>query len=543
MGSIPTASTMPLPPERVHHHRRPAGSPHPVPVRRLVGRLAPWGGGLWYPSPVEQGRRSSRGVRRPLRAARKVVVPLLVVGLLCLGAAGRAAQDLRFSWNGTVAQVPRSATGRIELLPVLRLLGAEAVFSPAAGTWGVARGDHRIQFTPGSRYVLIDGQLKKLDEAPVPTPEGVAASERFLDEAILEPLGLHLERTPEGYRIAEGAAYRSPILVTPAAADFGTTSTLVLTFDRKPALEVEQREGEVVLHFKGSAPQLDESRRAVSSRIRSLEVHGTDLVISLASGTGVLGSHELENPPRLSLDLGPARRPTPAPSTASPPLRATVHPVVIDPGHGGQDMGAHSPSGLQEKELVLSVARRVARILRRRGVPVRLTRNGDVGRALTDRTSLANRLQARAFVSLHANASPFASARGAETYYMSLEEGATDEHAAATARLENRGSTAAGGKDGVDLILWEMAQAEVLNDSARLALDVQRRLNALSGVPDRGVKQAPFVVLTGATMPAILVEVGFLTNPEESARLADPSYQDQIARAVADGIVDFLGGS
>jgi N-acetylmuramoyl-L-alanine amidase len=472
-----------------------------------------------------------------------VIVCALLLLLVALVPAAGQGEELSVSWNGSAVQVSRTATGRLELLPVLRLLGAEAVFSPAAGTWGVVRGEHQIQFTPGSRYVLIDGQLKKLDEAPVPTPAGVAASERFLDEAILEPLGFHLERVPGGLRIAEGATYRSPILVTPAGADFGATSTLVLTFDRKPALETEEREGMVVLHFKGSAPQLDESRRLVSARVRSLAVHGSDLVISLAPGTGLLGSHELDDPPRLSLDLGPARRQTAAPSTAIPPVRTTAHPVVIDPGHGGRDVGAHSPSGLEEKDLVLSVARRIARILRARGVPVRLTREGDESRALTDRTSLANRLEARVFVSLHANASPFASARGAETYYMSLEDGATDEHAAATARLENRGSGVADRKDGLDLILWEMAQAEVLNDSAKLALDVQRRLNALPQVPDRGVKQAPFVVLTGATMPAILVEVGFLTNPEEAARLADSSYQDQLARAVAEGILDYLGGS
>jgi N-acetylmuramoyl-L-alanine amidase len=214
--------------------------------------------------------------------------------------------------------------------------------------------------------------------------------------------------------------------------------------------------------------------------------------------------------------------------------------VVIDPGHGGDDVGAQSPTGVMEKDVTLAVARRLARILESRGRAVRLTRDGDQGRALTDRTALANRLEATVFVSLHANASTVASVAGAETYYMSLD-GASDEAAAATAALENRAGSSSNGRSPLDLILWDLAQAEVLNESSRLALAVQGRLNARLGLRDRGVKQAPFVVLTGATMPAILVEVGFLSNPSEAERLTQPDGQQQLAEAVAAGIEDFLG--
>ena len=214
--------------------------------------------------------------------------------------------------------------------------------------------------------------------------------------------------------------------------------------------------------------------------------------------------------------------------------------MVIDPGHGGDDVGAQSPTGVMEKEVTLAVARRLARILESRGRAVRLTRDGNQGRALTDRTALANRLDATVFISLHANASTVASVAGAETYYMSLD-GASDEAAAATAALENRAGSSSNGRSPLDLILWDLAQAEVLNESSRLALAVQGRLNARLGLRDRGVKQAPFVVLTGATMPAILVEVGFLSNPSEAERLTQPESQQQLAEAVAAGVEDFLG--
>jgi N-acetylmuramoyl-L-alanine amidase len=196
-----------------------------------------------------------------------------------------------------------------------------------------------------------------------------------------------------------------------------------------------------------------------------------------------------------------------------------------------------------EKDLALVVARRLRAILQARGHPVRLTRDGDEGRALTDRTALANRLEATVFVSLHANASTVRAVTGAETYYMSLDSSATDAAAAAVADVENQVGGGAAAGSTLDMILWDLAQAEVLNESARLALAVQARLNQRLGLRDRGVKQAPFTVLTGATMPAVLVEMGFLSNPDEEQRLRDAAHQQRVAEAIALGIEDFLSGS
>jgi N-acetylmuramoyl-L-alanine amidase len=240
------------------------------------------------------------------------------------------------------------------------------------------------------------------------------------------------------------------------------------------------------------------------------------------------------------MEIGPARpTPTPVPERLPVATRDGPRPIVIDPGHGGDDIGARSRDGLLEKDLTMAMARRLARILEARGHRVRLTRDGDQGRALTDRTALANRLDAVAFISLHANASTASSVTGAETYYMSLDE-ASDAAAAATAELENQAGAPAA-RTPLDLILWDLAQAEVLNESAELALAVQNRLNARSGTRDRGVRQAPFVVLTGATMPAILVEFGFLSNVDEAQRLRQPEHQQQLAEAIAAGIEDFVG--
>jgi len=343
-------------------------------------------------------------------------------------------------------------------------------------------------------------------------------------------------------RIERGARLADPVTIRPAVADFGTTTTLVLTLSRAAAVTaVEGPGGTVEVRFADAAPQLDTTAPFRSRRVRSITRHDAELSIQLASGVGLLSWHSLDDPPRLTMELGPAR-PAPTPAPAQSPLLGDggPQPIVLDPGHGGDDLGARSRDGLVEKELTLALARRLAAALEARGFRVRLTRDDDQTRALTDRTALANRLDALLFVSLHANASTAASVTGAETYYMSLD-GPSDAAAAATAELENLAGQSAGEPSPLDLILWDLAQAEVLNDSAELALAVQGRLNALAGTRDRGVRQAPFVVLTGATMPAVLVEFGFLSNPEEAQRLADAGHQQRLAEAIAAGIEDFVG--
>jgi len=426
-------------------------------------------------------------------------------------------------------------------LPILELVGAEVKYSLSAGTYGVVSDEHVIQFAIDHKVLLVDGDLIQAHETPVASPGGVAVSLEYLERYLLSPLGHHLEPVPRGYRIVRGARFADPVAVRPAVADFEVTTTLVLTLDRPTEAEVESSSsGMLTVRFANAMPHLDGSRPFRSRRVRSLTSKEQTVEIQLASGIGLLSWHALEGPPRVTMELGPARpTPTPAPVRAPVVRRTGPRPIVIDPGHGGDDIGAQSPDGLAEKELTLAIARRVARTLESRGHAVRLTRDGDQSRALTDRTALANRLEAPVFVSLHANASTFSSVSGAETYYMSLDS-ASDEAAAATADLENRANGSADERSPLDLILWDLAQAEVLNESAELALAVQGRLNARLGSRDRGVKQAPFVVLTGATMPAILVEVGFLSNTSEAQKLIQPDYQQQLADAIATGIEDFL---
>lgn len=224
------------------------------------------------------------------------------------------------------------------------------------------------------------------------------------------------------------------------------------------------------------------------------------------------------------------------PDLARPPLR-----VVLDPGHGGDDRGAVSPQGIQEKDLVLSIARRVAeRLARTHRVEVLFTRDSDRFVALRERIQIANQDRADLFVSIHANAARRGRASGVETYFLSAQ--ATDPEARSTAEEENRdGGLPEGWTEDSDLVrmFQDLRQAETMEESRRLAVLLQGRLARAEGAESRGVKQALFAVLVGANMPAALVEVGFLSRPQEAERLSRSGDQEEIADAVAAAILQF----
>jgi N-acetylmuramoyl-L-alanine amidase len=217
--------------------------------------------------------------------------------------------------------------------------------------------------------------------------------------------------------------------------------------------------------------------------------------------------------------------------------------IVLDPGHGGHDPGATGARGLQEKDLTLDIARRLAVVLREElAVKVTLTRTRDVFVPLRERTTLANRQKADLFVSIHVNAARGASASGTETYFLSSE--ATDNAARAAAALENKvielePGARGGSRDLLRSILWDLAQSEFQQESSRLAESLQDNLERALRQPSRGVKQAPFYVLGGAAMPAVLVEIGFISNAHEEERLQDEGYRDRIARALAAGLAAY----
>jgi len=213
-----------------------------------------------------------------------------------------------------------------------------------------------------------------------------------------------------------------------------------------------------------------------------------------------------------------------------------VKTIVIDPGHGGKDPGARGVNGLQEKDVVLKVAKKVAAILEKEtAFKVLLTRDRDVYLPLEERTAIANTKEADLFVSIHANSAPNIHASGVETYFLSL---ATSREEMQAAARENAASSSQ--ISDLQKILQDLMQNSKIEESARLAGSVQGELaNGLNrnyAVKNLGVKKAPFIVLIGAQMPAILTEIAFLSNKEEVRRLQDDRYLEAIARHIAAGV-------
>ena len=238
----------------------------------------------------------------------------------------------------------------------------------------------------------------------------------------------------------------------------------------------------------------------------------------------------------------PAAPPPPPPD--APPLLDLAPPdsfrtVVIDPGHGGSEQGARGRDGLLEKDLTLSVARRLKASLEARlGVRVILTRDGDQNVGLEQRAAIANNNKADLFLSLHANASVRPVASGAEIFYLSLDEYGDRAKQIARSSSETLPVVGGGIRD-IELIPWEMAQARYIGASASLAGAIELAFRDRVTVSARAVQQAPLRVLVGANMPAVLLEMGFLTNPDQEKLLASDGFQSTIAQALVDAVVQF----
>jgi N-acetylmuramoyl-L-alanine amidase len=327
-------------------------------------------------------------------------------------------------------------------------------------------------------------------------------------------------------------------------------------------------------------------------RIRAAEtVPGITRVVLELNGDAAATASQLANPNRLIIEVrgaapGPATPPEavpalpavvapsppkvepPAPPVASPapsvspveipkPAKHTstgqnsltralglkVARIVIDAGHGGQDQGTEGPKGLLEKELVLDVALRLGKLVEdRMGAEVIYTRSDDTFIPLEQRTALANEKKADLFLSIHANSSSYPRIAGVETYYLNFTD---SKEALDVASRENAISQ----KSIFELqdIIQKITLHDKAEESKEFAGRVQAALYAFSGhnVPgekNRGVKKAPFVVLIGASMPSVLAEIGFLSNPREEALLKKPDYRQKLAEALYRGVTRYSDG-
>ena len=419
---------------------------------------------------------------------------------------------------------------------------------------------HTVTLTRNWARVLVDDKPLVLD-APVRVRKGVwLVPESFADRVIpkLAPVPARVARaaTPLRPPVVHTASVSAPGALSRAAVDADEATLEELRYRSYPSFT------RLVLETSGPVSHRVERGGRAEMRIRvarlageprtvgvhdgfveevRLERAGADAVVRVIfdGASGELKARTLADPDRLVLDF---LRPT-APAEETRGTMSPLRVMVLDAGHGGHDSGASGPTGLLEKELVLDVTRRVARLVSDQlGIKVLLSRDGDHFVPLRDRTTFANRARADVFVSIHANAHREVASEGVETYFLSSE--ATDNAARQVAALENsvvqlERPQGSGRGDVVKTILWDLAQSQFQEESSQLAEIVQDSMTQSLRIPSRGVKQAGFYVLGGAAMPAILIEIGFVTNPKEERKLRESRYRDDIARAITAGLAEY----
>jgi N-acetylmuramoyl-L-alanine amidase len=422
----------------------------------------------------------------------------------------------------------------------------------AGGLTITARG-RSIVVTENQNVVSVAGRLVTLPSPPLRRDSRWFVPADFLPRALGPALDLRLDLRRAARLLVVGDL-RVPRVV--ARIDAGATNVAV-TFEITPNTEtrVNAQQGRLVVQFDADALDLSVPLVPQQGFLTGIAPGDTPSTVSLALGPRyalhrVTTSQADAGSGRLTIELlasstdaAPVPAPSPAPDTSlvipTQGPATGLRTVVIDPGHGGEELGTQGAKGTLEKEITLSVARRLRTLIESRlGLKVFLTREDDRTMSLDERSAFANNRRADVFLSIHANSAVRPAMKGAEVYYLTVER--ADEEARKKAG-ENSPTLPAlgGGNRAIDLILWETAQARYLEQSATLAGFVEQALRPRVEMSPRAVQQAPFRVLVGANMPAALVEIGYLSNAEQEAQLATAGYQEQVAQSLLDALIKF----
>jgi N-acetylmuramoyl-L-alanine amidase len=480
-----------------------------------------------------------------------------LAGLLALAALlpppARAASSLTVltaTQRREVTTVVRGEGELVAIQEVLAGLDVSATSDAKGGAVTLQRGRHELVLHHRKSLASVDGDLKLLS-APALLEGGLWLVPVDGLPRLLAPF---LER-PVDWRAAQRILVVGPVSIprltvtTFVSADL---ARVVFEASETVPFRVQQEAGRVTVAVPRDLVDVSlPPSRPAGGIVESVQfLGGAENLFAVVLGPRFqkLKATEQESPARLVLELSapplaPGEKPpAPAPVPRAAPVEepAAVRTVVIDPGHGGENAGAKGPGGTLEKDVALSIARKLrAELVNARGLAVFLTREKDEEVGLDERSAIANNFKADLFVSIHANASRARGAKGSEVYFLSYQ--ASDDESRYTAQMEGAAEPLAGAPPGSDLalILWDMAQAEHLEESSALASRIQEELAVVTGSEGRGVKQAPFRVLVGAAMPAVLVEVAFISNPEEEKLLASDAYQAKIAASLARGIERF----
>jgi len=402
----------------------------------------------------------------------------------------------------------------------------------------VTIGNSTAAFAPDSRFGVIRDDLIEMPVPPIVIEGKPYVPWQFYQGLLSRISAMDVSWDAPTHVLSVRPQVRDLISAQVSVANVQDISKIVITLSAPADYNIVKEPNAYVVRFRAPIKAPFPEQAYEDPYIAKVTFAAAELRIQLTAPDVVGDAYQLDNPPRIVLDLRKAAAPA---QGGAVPLQVAPRPqdvpgirtIVIDPGHGGKEVGALGPGGLMEKDLTLAIARKLANALAAKtGARIVLTREDDSVVSLDQRTAIANQYNADLFLSVHMNAAVVKGAKGSETYFLSLE--ASDELAKKAAETENASVSSA--SSDLNLILWDLAQQAYIGESSRFAQAIQEEMNAATSVANRGVKQAPFKVLVGATMPAALVEVGFITNPEEEAKLQSEAFQnlmvDALTRAV-----------
>lgn len=471
---------------------------------------------------------------------------LALLALAMLGAGSPAgAGTFRIVFRGegraeTVETLDVDGVTYFSVADLSRASGAVRHWNPLNGKLTLSVNGHRISASADNQFVRCDDEVRNLRLPLLREPGGLWAPPAYLTDALAWALDSDIAWDAA---TASVSVMTHGVVVTSASIeDLGSGTALVLGLSGQAEFSADEVDGavEILVREAGLSDSLDLPHGV--GMIRSITVErmrsGVLVTARLSEDSGGYGTDLRANPYRLEVVVEKAASGKARPERVQPSagrenghgVERVVDTVIIDPGHGGSDAGAWVASGLFEKDLNLEFARELRRALEREGFHVLTTRENDETVSLKRRAETANLAEADVFVSVHCGASQSELARGVRL-----------SCCARTPRPSARGRWREGGgaRSSSGPSRWDRAQDVVAPVSRDLAVAVRGRVAATLLTERPETQSGNFVVLSGCSMPAIMVEIGFATNAADGRRLSDEAWREGLARAIAKGVSDF----